>query len=160
MSEDSIESENDVTENNTVKDSTIEPVASVEPVKEPRAKRKSSASKTAWSSTVEGIAQELKLRLEEARPQLTSKLTGAIALVFDRKGSILFTQSSGSFTGEVLKKAPEKVDCKISLSHNSFTLIATGKLNPQLAMMSDKIAIEGDAERAVYFFNLLNERSR
>lgn len=49
-------------------------------------------------------------------------------------------------------------DCSIRLSEDNLMRIASGDLNPQVGMLSDKIRVRGKSSIAVYFFNLIAPR--
>lgn len=48
-----------------------------------------------------------------------------------------------------------EVECTISLTEDTLMSISSGNLNPQVALLSDKIAVDGKMEVAMYAFNLL-----
>ena len=50
--------------------------------------------------------------------------------------------------------------CSIELSEQHLLEIAAGQLNPQVAMLSEKIGIKGDKATAMYAFNLFVRRGR
>ena len=50
-------------------------------------------------------------------------------------------------------------DCTISLTEDHLRKIAQGDLNPQIAMLSDKVRVEGKKGAAMYLFNLIAPRS-
>lgn len=49
--------------------------------------------------------------------------------------------------------------CTIEISEQDLLDIAAGGLNPQVAMLSDKVRIEGKIEMAIYAFNLFVRKS-
>ena len=49
-------------------------------------------------------------------------------------------------------------DCTIRLSEDNLLRVASGDLNPQVGMLSDKIRVTGKVSFAVYFFNLIAPR--
>jgi putative sterol carrier protein len=51
-------------------------------------------------------------------------------------------------------------DCILTLDSRSLQEIASGNLNPQLAMLAGKIRVEGKSNLAVYLFNLIAPRER
>jgi putative sterol carrier protein len=53
-----------------------------------------------------------------------------------------------------------KVDCVVSLTEQSLMSIRSGDLNPQLAMLADKVKVKGKVAPAVYLFNLVAPRER
>ncbi len=48
----------------------------------------------------------------------------------------------------------QEVDCCIEISAGDLFDIARGDLNPQIAILSDKVRVTGEARMAVYLFNL------
>ncbi|MCX6114147.1 MAG: SCP2 sterol-binding domain-containing protein [Proteobacteria bacterium] len=52
------------------------------------------------------------------------------------------------------------VECIVSLNEQSLMAVRSGDLNPQVAMLSDKIRIKGKVGMAVYLFNLVAPRER
>ena len=48
-----------------------------------------------------------------------------------------------------------KPDCTVTLSEPSLLELASGKLDPQIAMLSDKVKVEGNSKMGMYLFNLL-----
>ena len=80
---------------------------------------------------------------------------------------IRISQSSESFTIDwskeeiqVAKGFCENPACTLELTEEHLLDIADGSLNPQVAMLSDKIQIVGDMEAAMYVFNLFAQRGR
>ena len=80
------------------------------------------------------------------------------------RGSVLVSLGNGSeryridWTGEHLsaeRTEETSADCVIDIQSRDLELIAAGSLNPQIAMLSDKIRVSGNASLAVYFFNLV-----
>ena len=54
----------------------------------------------------------------------------------------------------------EKASCSVELSQKDLFEIVEGQLNPQVAMLSEKIGIKGDMSMAMYAFNLFVRRGR
>ena len=50
-------------------------------------------------------------------------------------------------------------DCTISLSEDHLKRIASGELNPQIAMLSEKVQVAGRKGAAMYLFNLIAPRN-
>lgn len=50
-------------------------------------------------------------------------------------------------------------ECTILVSEDHLKRISYGDLNPQIAMLSEKIRVEGRKSVAMYFFNLIAPRS-
>ncbi len=102
------------------------------------------------------FGEEICNRARNAHQGLKSHLSGKILVSVNGKESYLFdwsgdqprcTQASGS-----------DADCKIELSEDDLLKLCSGNLNPQIAMLSDKVNIAGRGDMAVYFFNLLAPR--
>ena len=54
---------------------------------------------------------------------------------------------------------PRKVDCVVKLKEPQLMAIQSGELNPQIALVNEKVKVEGAAGLAMYFFNLVYPRS-
>lgn len=96
---------------------------------------------------------------ESASPSLRSQLKGTIALCLqDGKHGYLFDWSSSEprVSEFPLAKDPPKADCTLHFDEKVALDIASGELNPQIAMLSDKIRVSGKHHLAVYFFNLFD----
>lgn len=61
---------------------------------------------------------------------------------------------------KILAEAVEKPACIIEISEDHLTEISEGLLNPQVAMLSDKVHVSGDMGIAMYVFNLFVRRGR
>ncbi len=55
--------------------------------------------------------------------------------------------------------ATHGAECGIFLSEGDLKRIQRGDLNPQIAMLSDKIRVEGRKSSAIYLFNLIAPRA-
>lgn len=98
---------------------------------------------------IEGIVEKAKA----ASDKLKLELRGSVVLeIQDTKEAYCFDWSTKDFK---FSKDTDKRDCTISLSQRYLYQIAKGRLNPQIAMLSDKVAVTGKASLAVYFFNLV-----
>lgn len=80
---------------------------------------------------------------------------------------IRIAQSVDSFTIDWSKEevhvaagSCENPVCTIELTEEHLLDIAAGDLNPQVAMLSDKIQMVGNMEAAMYLFNLFAQRGR
>lgn len=117
------------------------------------------------------LCEELPDRAQRAKLRLKPHLNGAFAVelsnsgerfIFDWRGedpkvtplardvSLTVGEGTGSST----------VDCIISLSEQHLMSIRSGDLNPQVAMLADKIKVSGKVGPAVYLFNLVAPRVR
>ena len=74
----------------------------------------------------------------------------------DRKEKYLFDWSAEGIKSSRTEAAES--DCKITLSEDNLLRIAWGDLNPQLAMLSDKVKVTGQLSLAIYVFNLIAPR--
>ena len=117
------------------------------------------------------LCEELPDRAQRAKLRLKPYLSGAVAVEFSNSGErFLFdwrgedpkvTQLSKEMTVTVGEGAdPTTVDCIISLSEQNLMSIRSGDLNPQVAMLADKIKVKGKVGPAVYLFNLVAPRDR
>ena len=97
--------------------------------------------------------EEVAARAREATDKLKLELRGSVLLeIQDSETSYSFDWSAGSFK---FSQEADSGDCKISLSQRHLAQIARGRLNPQIAMLSDKIKVEGKTSLAVFFFNVV-----
>ena len=117
------------------------------------------------------ICEELPARAQRAKLRLHPQLTGAFVIevtttgekfLFDWRGE---EPKVGPLSGEPELSSPEtidltKVDCIISISEPNLMAVRSGDLNPQVAMLADKIKVKGRMGPAVYLFNLVAPRMR
>ena len=93
-------------------------------------------------------------RATAAHPTLKAVLAGTVEVfVKDRPFRAVF-----DFTASPPKRldpGAKAADCCIETDERTLLRIHQGELNPQLAMVSDKMYVKGKAGLAVYFFNLL-----
>jgi putative sterol carrier protein len=88
---------------------------------------------------------------------LKIQLTGVVAVVLSSCGETFLFDWMGERLQ--LRAGPmENPDCIIHLTEQNLLQVASGDLNPQLGMLSDKIRVEGKLSFAVYFFNLVVPR--
>ena len=85
---------------------------------------------------------------------LIDKLKGNLMVVLSEGAALVVSCAKD---GIEVKKGDikDKADCRIKIRAVDFLSISNGDLNPQIAMLSEKISIEGKTEMAVYFFNLI-----
>ncbi len=102
----------------------------------------------------EVLLDELEQRYVRANERLKAQLTGTVLIDLRGKKRFMFTPTSSR---PVIKEAEasSKGECSITLSEIELLRVANGELNPQVAMLSDKIHVEGKLNLAVYFFNLV-----
>jgi len=117
------------------------------------------------------VCDELPFRASRAKQRLRPYLTGTLVIELTNLGErYLF-----DWRGEEPKVSPvegaislaqgessdaSKVDCIISISEPNLMAVRSGDLNPQLAMLADKIKVQGRVSPAVYLFNLVAPRER
>lgn len=117
------------------------------------------------------ICEELPARAERAKLRLRPQLTGAFLIevsntgekfIFDWRGQDpKVTPAEGPVElAPPDSNDPSKVDTIISLSDQHMMAIRSGDLNPQVAMLADKIRVKGKMGPAVYLFNLVAPRVR
>lgn len=94
-------------------------------------------------------------RADKSGDKLRSHLAGVVNLqITDSCESYHF-----SWDAEQLKiedGVDQNADCSIELGSNDLFAIAKGDLNPQIAMLSHKVKLQGKMSIAVYFFNLFH----
>lgn len=106
----------------------------------------------------EVLTQFVPNRSERAEEKLRSHLVGKIAIEVDGPNeSYLFEWTSGR--AAVREERATGTECSIRLSEQNLMRVVAGDLNPQVAMLSGKIQVQGNAEAAVYFFNLVAPRA-
>lgn len=122
-----------------------EPMDDVEPTRE-------------FKSPVEKLFLHDIPRNSRSSERLKLHLTAPIVFRITDSSDIYTLDWSGS---EIKVSAGdiEKPGCVILIKERHLMDIAAGTLNPQVAMLSDKIEIEGQMELAVYVFNLIDRRS-
>lgn len=82
--------------------------------------------------------------------KLRTHLAGTILITLRDAGKKLaFDGRTGKFTDS------QTSDCQINTTARYLEEISTGELNPQIAMLTEKVGITGDVGLAVYFFNLI-----
>lgn len=109
---------------------------------------------------------EIANGIAQAGRQMSSKLRelllGTVVLrIVDRSRAFSFDPKDGGFTFQETQGAAARNatgDCVIDLTELSLQRMWNGDLNPQIAMLSDKITISGKADLAVYFFNLVSPK--
>ncbi|RMG39384.1 MAG: hypothetical protein D6719_13455 [Candidatus Dadabacteria bacterium] len=100
------------------------------------------------------ILEKLPERAMRSNERLRGQLRGSVGIHFTDEGKDYFFDWSGN-EPHIEEGAPGNPDCKLTMSEMDFEQIADGKLNPQIAMLSDKIHVEGNSGLAIYFFNLI-----
>lgn len=115
------------------------------------------------------LYEEVAYRAKRAQLRLRSQLSGSIAVeIRGSQDKFLFDWRTEEPTVGDLKSSPKvrtaedtdpaMVDCSIKISESHLFQVRSGELNPQLAMLSDKIQVQGRVGLAIYFFNLISPR--
>lgn len=101
------------------------------------------------------LLEEVPRRAQHADDKLRSHLIGKVHVVLNGKNDRFSFDWSGQVATGSQVSGDESADCTIRLSEDNLMRISSGELNPQIAMLSNKIRVEGKLEFAVYFFNLV-----
>jgi hypothetical protein len=115
------------------------------------------------------LCEELPSRASRAKLRLKPHLTCVLALelsssgerfIFDWKGEEpKVAPSTGALTVNAENPGEATlVDSIISLTEQNLMAVRSGDLNPQVAMLTDKIKVKGKIGPAVYLFNLIAPR--
>jgi len=114
------------------------------------------------------LCEELPSRAQRAKARLKPHLTCTLGLeitssgerfIFDWKGeepSVVPTSQGVSLSDA--SGGATVVDSIISLTEQNLMAIRSGDLNPQVAMLAEKIKVKGKIGPAVYLFNLIAPR--
>ncbi len=112
----------------------------------------------AFKSDLDRLFSDVKKRAQAANPRLRTQLAGSILLELTEDQSRYYIDGTEAAPA-IVPHSPEKVaDCTIAISKRNLFKVADGELNPQIAMLSDKVKVSGKLGLAVYFFNLLDPR--
>jgi hypothetical protein len=105
------------------------------------------------------MTEELSRRASYANPKLRAQLVGSILVHVKGVNQERYLFDWSTETLNVATVAPgTPADCTITILEDNLMRIASGDLNPQIGMLSDKITLEGRPNLAVYFFNLIAPR--
>jgi hypothetical protein len=115
------------------------------------------------------LCEELPSRASRAKLRLKPHLTCTLAVelsssgerfIFDWKGEEpTVVSAAGALTVNVENPGEATlVDSIISLTEQNLMAVRSGDLNPQVAMLADKIKVKGKIGPAVYLFNLIAPR--
>lgn len=99
------------------------------------------------------MMQDFGSRAAKANDLLRSKLKGKILLKIRGSDPYLVDWTSSELS--VKRSADSNADTTIEAEERDIMKIAAGSLNPQIAMLSDKMKVSGNPELAIYFFNLV-----
>lgn len=124
-----------------------------EPVESEGSQRERSSRRP--QSSRELLEEQLLNRASRADSKLRAQLTGKLSIrITDKQESYLFDWTANP--AKIEKGVDGSgADCSIAISDDNLLRIASGDLNPQIAMLSGKIAVAGRSGLAVYFFNLI-----
>jgi len=115
-----------------------------------RSRYQNSRSETSRDILIDRLLE----RASRAHPTLREQLTGSILISIDQgRERYLIDWASDRIKASETKQ--DSADCTVRLQSSDLVLIAQGNLNPQIAMLSEKIQIEGNVNLAMYFFNLV-----
>ncbi|MCH7959314.1 MAG: SDR family NAD(P)-dependent oxidoreductase [Candidatus Hydrogenedentes bacterium] len=93
------------------------------------------------SSEVEAIFAEMSKRIK-AKPELVGKVDAVFQFNVDGGGTWTVDLKNGE--GSVQQGAADKSDCTISMAHDDFVGLMTGKLDGQQAFMQGKLKVTGN----------------
>jgi hypothetical protein len=117
------------------------------------------------------VCEELPYRAARVKSRLRPHLSGTLMIelvpsrekfLFDwRNEEVRVSPLAAPVTLAQNETADEnKVDAIISVHEQHLMQIRSGDLNPQLAILADKVRVAGKVAPAVYFFNLIAPRDR
>jgi putative sterol carrier protein len=104
------------------------------------------------------ILKDLVDNASRSGAKLRELLAGTILIkLVDTGGRFLIDWSGPELKSQTVGK-DATADCTICLSEDHLRRIAQGDLNPQIAMLSEKVRVEGRKGAAMYLFNLIAPR--
>lgn len=104
------------------------------------------------------ILRDLVDNASRSGAKLKELLAGTILIkLVDTGGRFLIDWSGADLKSQAVGK-DATADCTICLSEDHLKRIAQGDLNPQIAMLSEKVRVEGRKGAAMYLFNLIAPR--
>lgn len=117
------------------------------------------------------LIEEIPMRAQRAKLKLHPHLTGAYLIEVSNTGDkFLFDWRTEEPKVTEVTEAPalaaadstdpKMVDSIITISDQNMMAVRSGDLNPQVAMLADKIKVQGKVSPAVYLFNLVAPRAR
>ncbi len=106
------------------------------------------------------VIEGLNGKKSERFQKLQGLLKGSITLnVSDCAEGYTFSFRDNELSVEHWEKSPPNAGtCSIEVQERYLEQILRGRLNPQIAMLSHKVQVAGEASQAVYFFNLFSRR--
>lgn len=113
-----------------------------------------------WRAIEDVFSEGLENFSFRLNPNLSMHMAGKILVSLnDQKRSYVISVSGTSITSEEIKKGSGSTgsyDCEILLSERDFLDLVNGGLNPQVAMLSERVQVAGRLDAAVYLFNLFH----
>jgi putative sterol carrier protein len=116
------------------------------------------------------LVEELPLRAQRAKLRIRPHLVGALVIELSNSGERFLFDWRGEdakvspFKGDIIVAAdstdPARVEAHIAISEQNLMAVRSGDLNPQVAMLAEKIKVKGKMGPAVYLFNLIAPRVR
>ena len=96
-------------------------------------------------------------RLQRANERLRAQLNGSVLIeVSEPEAKYLLKGADTGLSLDALEgNGANAADCKVRIRQSDLLRVASGELNPQVAMLSDRISVEGQVGLAVYLFNLI-----
>lgn len=104
------------------------------------------------------LLEDIPARSERSDEKFRASLAGSVSISLNERNE----RYRGAWEGsrfQVKKDKETPSDCTISVSEKNLMRICEGSLNPQIAMLSGKVTVSGNAQLGVYFFNLVAPRS-
>ena len=100
------------------------------------------------------LLTDLTTRVARANERLRASLNGSVVVQIRDSGR-RFLLDWRTDQPRVAEVQDLDAECVINLSEDSLRRVVSGELNPQVAMLSDKIRVSGRVGLAIYYFNLL-----
>ncbi len=120
--------------------------------------RTRSSSNRRPSSVADLLTIELLDRASVTDDKLRSNLVGSVLFELNDNGEKYLFDWKGE-RPSCERSEEGSAECVINLSSQTLFRIFDGELNPQLAMLTDKIKVSGKASFAIYVFNLLSPKT-
>ena len=121
-----------------------------------RGSKRNNSQSSARESAKEILTVKLVKQAKSDQVKLRPYLIAKILFNITNSKSYLFDWTSETLTVTEHKDSQEpSVDCTITLSEDTLIKISNDQINPQIAMLSNKISLSGKVGLAVYVFNLI-----
>lgn len=134
-----------------------------EDTEDTRQERRSDQKRTKADNFRSFITEMLPEKAKYANQRLKASLAGTTCIkVKNSDERYLLTWKEGNLIVEQKQKGEvelSSLDCEISATEATYLKIINGELNPQIAMLTDKIEIIGTFSIPIYIFNLFTVRS-